>query len=142
MSASTEGMAFCIKRTNIGHTIMTLAITDNSTICILQAGAYLETTQRRTAWREAYRDDESKPAHVAWLKYQLDEAEVVSEGLEYQFQKNYLANFKSYSDWKTCPKDKAQVAIYKAQAAKAKLCADIAVERCASSREKWLNAHV
>ena len=121
---------------------MTLAITDNSTICILQAGAYLETTQRRTAWRDAYRDDESKPAHVAWLKYQLDEAEVVSEGLEYQFHKNYLANFKGYSDWKTCPKDKAQVAIYKAQAAKARLCADIAVERCADSREKWLNAHV
>jgi len=120
---------------------MTLALTSNDTVIILQAGAYLETTQRRTAWREAYRDEESKPAHVAWLKYQLDEAEVVSEGLEYQFQKNYLANFKSYSDWRTCPKDKAQVAIYKAQAAKAKLCADIAVERCASSREDWLTAH-
>ena len=121
---------------------MTLALTHNDTVLILQAGAYLETTQRRTAWRDAYRDDESKPAHVAWLKYQLDEAEVVSEGLEYQFHKNYLANFKGYSDWKTCPKDKAQVAVYKAQAAKAKVCADIAVERCASSREKWLNAHV
>ena len=119
---------------------MTLAITDNNTICILQSGAYLETTERRSKWREAYRDDEATPAHVAWLKYQLDEAEVVSEGLEYQYHKNCLVNFKGYSDWKTCPKDKAQVAVYKAQAAKAKVCADIAVERCADSREKWLTA--
>tara|TARA_R110000772_G_scaffold47416_1_gene108344 strand:- start:175 stop:543 length:369 start_codon:yes stop_codon:yes gene_type:complete len=120
---------------------MTITITDNNTICILQSGAYLETTQRRTAWREAYRGDEATTAHVAWLKYQLDEAEVVSEGLEYQYHKNCLATFKGYSDWKICPKDKAQVAVYKAQATKAKVCADIAVERCASSRENWLTAN-
>tara|TARA_R110000744_G_scaffold312553_1_gene419918 strand:- start:94 stop:453 length:360 start_codon:yes stop_codon:yes gene_type:complete len=119
---------------------MTLAITDNNTICILQSGAYLETTERRSKWRDAYRDDESKPSRVAWLKYKLDEAEVVSEGLEYQYHKNALANFKGYSDWKTCPKDKAQVAVYKAQATKAKVCADIAVERSADSRQKWLDA--
>ena len=119
---------------------MTLAITDNNTICILQSGAYLVTTERRSAWREADRNDESKPSHVAWLKYRLDEAKVVSEGLEYQYHKNALVNFKGYSDWKTCPKDKAQVAVYKAQVTKAKVCADIAVERSADSRKKWLDA--
>jgi len=118
---------------------MTLSLTSNDTIILLQAGAYLETSERRAKWRAAYRDENEKPDQIAWLKFQLDEAEVVSEGLQYHFEKNYLANFKEYTpDWKSCPKDSAQVAIYKAHTAKAKICADIAVERCADSKKKYI----